>query len=94
MRKALLKGLEIFEESEYRQKRGIIVTDGRATLGGDPVETASQYDRLDVMGLSFGLGGSDPSTNALMAKKGKGKYMYMKKFDDLPMAISRILSGK
>jgi magnesium chelatase subunit D len=94
MRKALLKGLEIFEESEYRQKRGIIVTDGRATLGGDPVETASKYDRLDVMGLSFGLGGSDPSTNALMAKKGKGRYMYIKKFDDLPMAISRILSGK
>jgi len=94
IRKALLKGLEIFKESEYRQKRGIIVTDGRSTLGGDPVEVASKYDRLDVMGLTFGLGGSDPVTNAQMAKNGKGRYMYIKKFDDLPMAIGKILSGK
>jgi Mg-chelatase subunit ChlD len=94
IRKALLKGLEILEESGYRQKRGIIVTDGRATLGGDPVEIAARYDRLDVMGLSFGLGGSDPFTNAQMAKKGKGRYTYIKKFDDLPMAIGRILSRK
>jgi Mg-chelatase subunit ChlD len=94
IRKALLKGLEIFEESEHRQKRGIIVTDGRSTLGGDPVEIASKYDRLDVMGLSFGLGGSDPSTNAQMARKGRGRYRYIEKFDDLPMAIGEILSGR
>jgi Mg-chelatase subunit ChlD len=94
MRRALLKGLEILEESEHRQKRGIIVTDGRSTRGGDPVEIASNYDRLDVMGLSFGLGGSDPSTNAQMAKRGRGRYTYIKQFDDLPMAIGRILSRR
>jgi Mg-chelatase subunit ChlD len=94
IRKALLKGLDMFKESEHREKRGIIVTDGRSTLGGDPVKIAAKYDRLDVMGLTFGIGGSDPSTNAQMAKQGRGRYMYIRKFDDLPMAIGKILSGR
>ena len=54
----------------------------------------AQYDRLHVLGISFGLGGSDPATNAAIARKGRGRYLYITAFDDLPLAISRILAGR
>jgi Mg-chelatase subunit ChlD len=94
IREALLKGLVQLNESKTMSKTGIIVTDGWSTVGGDPVEVAVKYDRLHVLGISFGIGGSDPKTNSQMAKKGKGKYMYVRKYDDLPLAITKILTNK
>jgi len=94
IRETLLEGLELLNESKTHFKTGIIVTDGWATVGGDPVEIASKYDKLHVLGISFGLGGYDPATNSLMAQRGRGRYVYIKKFDDLPIAITKILAGK
>jgi len=94
IRKALLEGLKLLDEAKTKLKTGILVTDGWVTSGGDPVAIASKYDRLHVLGISFGLGGSDPTTNSQIAKRGRGKYNYIKKFDDLPMAITRILTNK
>ena len=67
---------------------------GWSTVGGDPLEIAARYDRLHVLGISFGIGGSDPTTNSQMAKKGKGRYKYVGKYEDLPMAITKILTNK
>ncbi len=94
IRLALLKGLEMLDKTKSKLKTGIIVTDGWATTGGDPVEIAARYDRLHVLGISFGLGGSDPITNKNMAKKGRGKYIHIQRFDDLPFGIVRILTNK
>ena len=94
IRLALQKGIEILEKRKSHFKTGIIVTDGWATTGGDPVEIASKFDRLHVLGISFGIGGSDPITNANMAKYGRGKYLYVNKFEDLPLAITRILTNR
>ncbi len=94
IREALLKGLALLCESKTMSRTGIIVTDGWSTVGGDPVEIAAKYDRLHVLGISFGLGGSDPATNSRMAKKGRGRYMYVGRFDDLPVAITKILTNK
>ncbi len=94
IRLALLKGLEMLDKTQSKIKTGIIVTDGWATTGGDPVEIAARYDRLHVLGISFGLGGSDPITNKNMAKKGRGKYIHIQRFDDLPFGIVRILTNK
>jgi len=94
IREALHKGLALLDESKTMSKTGIIVTDGWSTVGSDPVEIAAKYDRLHVLGISFGLGGSDPATNSQMAKKGRGRYMYVGKFDDLPVAITKILTNK
>jgi len=94
IREALLQGLVLLDESKTMSKTGIIVTDGWSTVGGDPVEIAAKYDRLNVLGISFGLGGSDPATNSQMAKKGRGRYMYVGKFEDLPVAITKILTNK
>ncbi len=93
IRNALRQGLSILNESKIKRKTGILVTDGWATVGGDPVEVAAKFDRLHVLGISFGLGGSDPNTNRLMAKKGRGRYMYVGAYDDLPVAITKILSN-
>jgi Mg-chelatase subunit ChlD len=94
IREALLQGLSVLAEAKTMLKTGILVTDGWATVGGDPVDAASKYDRLHVLGISFGLGGADPSTNIQIAKKGRGRYMYVGAFDDLPMAITKILSNR
>lgn len=94
IRKALLAGLDLLKESKTMVRTAILVTDGWATVGGDPVEIASKYDRLHVLGISFGFGGCDPAANTLMAKKGNGRYMYVRAFDDLPATISKILANR
>ncbi len=94
IRDALIQGLFLLGESKTMLKTGIIVTDGWATVGGDPVEISRKYDRLHVLGISFGLGGSDPQTNMLMAQHGRGRYMYVQRFDDLPLAITKILTSR
>jgi Mg-chelatase subunit ChlD len=94
LREALLDGWALLNEARTVTRTGILVTDGWATVGGDPVEVAAKYDRLHVLGISFGLGGSDPATNAAIARKGRGRYLYVTKFDDLPLAITRILTNR
>jgi Mg-chelatase subunit ChlD len=94
IRAALLHGWELLNEAQTTVKTGILVTDGWSTVGGDPTKVAAKYDRLHVLGISFGLGGSDPATNAAIARKGRGAYMYVRSFDDLPLAITRILSNR
>jgi Mg-chelatase subunit ChlD len=94
IRRALLEGLSLLREAKTMSRTGILVTDGWATVGGDPVEIAAKFDRLHVLGISFGLGGSDPVTNRLMAKKGGGRAMYVGSFEDLPLAITRILTDR
>lgn len=94
IRLALQKGYEMLSSSKTSQKIGILVTDGWATVGGDPVEIAKRFEKLHVLGISFGIGGSDPTLNAKMARTGRGKYMHVKNFDDLPLAIAKILRNK
>ena len=94
IRHALLQGLTLLGEAKTAYRTGILVTDGWATVGGDPVEVAAKYDRLHVLGISFGLGGSDPRANRLMAKKGNGRSMYVGSFEDLPSAITKILTNR
>ncbi|MBU3948702.1 MAG: VWA domain-containing protein [Proteobacteria bacterium] len=94
IRKALLDGLSLLNESKTMHKTGILVTDGWATKGGDPVEIAAKFDRLHVLGISFGTGGSDRATNVLMAQKGHGRYRFIQRFDDLPIAIAKIIANK
>jgi Mg-chelatase subunit ChlD len=94
LRGALLDGWALLNEAQTMTRTGILVTDGWATVGGDPVEVAAKFDRLHVLGISFGLGGSDPATNAAMARKGRGRYLFVRKYDDLPLAITRILTNR
>jgi Mg-chelatase subunit ChlD len=94
IRRALLGGWALLNVSQTVSKIGIIVTDGWATTGGDPIEAAGKYDRLHVLGISFGLGGGDPALNAAMAERGRGKYLYVREFDDLPKAVTRILTNR
>jgi len=94
IKKALASGIELLKRSKTLFKTGILVTDGWATTGGDPVEMASKFDRLHVLGISFGLGGCDPLTNAQMAKRGRGRYHHIARFDDLPAAINRVLTAR
>jgi Mg-chelatase subunit ChlD len=94
IRSALLKGLGLIGEAKTALRTGILVTDGWSTVGGDPVEVATRYDRLHVLGISFGLGGSDPAANRLMAEKGRGRYRYVGSYEDLPAAITRILTDR
>jgi Mg-chelatase subunit ChlD len=92
IKKALQSGHTLLMESKSSLKTGILVTDGWVTTGGDPLEITAKYQRLHVLGITFGLGGSDPETNSRMAKRGRGKYTHVRNFDDLLLAISKILA--
>lgn len=92
IREALRGGLELLGRTKTKVKTGILVSDGWSTVGGDPAPVASKYDRLHVLGISFGLGGCDPAANSRIARRGRGRYLYVNRFSDLPMAILRILS--
>jgi hypothetical protein len=84
-------GHSLLEQSKTKHKVGILVSDGWATVGGDPLPAAAGFKQLHVLGISLGLGGSDPDTNARIARKGKGRYLYVRDFNDLPLAVKKIL---
>jgi len=90
--KALKMGVSELREanifSDIGECMGILVTDGWVTSGGDPRNVAGEYSKLHVIQVGVG-GGRDESIELAMdlARIGRGKYLFVKRFDDLPNAI-------
>jgi len=92
----LLKGLEQMEgclaKEDYSERLGILVTDGWATTGGDPLEVAMQYPRLHV--LQIGVGGGRIESTRLceeVASVGHGVHTLIDDINELPYALMNIL---
>jgi MoxR-like ATPase len=92
IREALEKGLEELDKFCLHERVGILVTDGWATAGGDPVKIADHYPRLHVLRVPLGIGGGDSEMCANLAKAGRGNYSYVHNFYQLPRAILYVLS--
>ncbi len=88
---ALEKGLEQLSKQVAREKLGIIITDGQATLGDSPARMAADYPRLHVLQVPIGVGGGDDRTCLRMAQEGRGKRRKLKNFEEIPGAILEIL---
>ncbi len=68
-----------------RRRLGIIATDGRSTEGRDPVALARQFDFLAVIHLQGP--GSHRDSSIAMAQAGKGVFLEVESFDELPGRI-------
>lgn len=88
---ALEMGLGELNRLHLQEKQGILITDGWATAGGDPVKTAEKYPKLHVIQVPLSVGGGDSEMCKVLAKVGKGKYSYVHDFQRLPRAIMHIL---
>ena len=87
---ALEKGLEELNIYDLPEKLGILITDGCVTKGGNPLHIAGKYPRLHVIQVPFTISG-DFTMCKNLAKAGRGKYSYVKNFQELPRAIMNIL---
>jgi Mg-chelatase subunit ChlD len=88
---ALEVGLEQLSETQAKKKFGIIVTDGWATKGGNPIDVAGLYPKLHVIEVPLGVGGGDKKTCADMAKAGGGRHFNVIDFNDLPRKLLLLL---
>ncbi|MEN3024958.1 MAG: vWA domain-containing protein [Candidatus Methanosuratincola petrocarbonis] len=91
IRVGLEKGFEQLSKSSAHEKVGVLVTDGWATVGEDPVEIASKFPRLHVIQAPFGFCGGDEEMCNRIAVAGRGKRIYVEKFEELPGAILQSL---
>jgi len=85
----LKKGLTELNRARSTRKLGIIITDGNYTIGGDPVRIASLYPKLHVMMVQDY--DSKESLCREMSSVGKGKFVKIENFDDLPKALHSLL---
>ncbi len=89
---ALRVGLEELRKVNAHERVGILVTDGWVTKGADPINTAGKYPRLHVVQVPMGIGGGSFTTCKRLAKASRGKYSYVKDFNELPRALMRTLN--
>ena len=87
---ALKKGLRELSYGSKPDKVGILVTDGKYTEGGYPLPWASKFKRLYVlMTEDYNI---DEDLCRKMADQGGGKAYSVKRYEDLPYRLHRILS--
>ncbi len=89
---ALEMGLEQLGKASFRVKMGILITDGIHTTG-DPVPMAEKYQILHVLGVPSVRGKVIKVENCKrMAEAGKGKFLMLKNYEDIPSTVLKILA--
>ncbi len=88
----LVKGLEELHKIKTREKFGIIVTDGAFNRGGDPKYIAKEFPKLHVIGMP----NNEPHLNGektcrRIAKAGRGKYIPVEKYNEIPRTLVELL---
>jgi len=85
----LKKGLSELNRARSVRKLGMIITDGNYTVGGDPTKMASLYPKLHViMTQDYD---SKETLCREMASVGKGRFVKIRDFDDVPKALHSLL---
>jgi uncharacterized protein with von Willebrand factor type A (vWA) domain len=85
----LHEGLNQLKRSRRPDRVGILLSDGKYTLGGDPLLVAKNYLRLHVVLLGdFNI---DPRLCAAMAAAGHGRLYEARSFEALPRVLHRLL---
>ncbi len=86
----LHRGLEELQRGRHRERVGILMTDGIANTGGDPVDAAAGYPRLHVVQV-----GSEERqgarTCAAMADAGHGRRYRAIIYAQLPSVVRQLI---
>jgi MoxR-like ATPase/Mg-chelatase subunit ChlD len=95
IQEALRRGAEELELAKtfkwVGERIGIIITDGWVTAGGDPRDVAIRFPKLHC--LQVGIGGGLQDSEDLckdLARIGRGDYIFVEDFSELPNHIIRI----
>ena len=94
MSDGLSKGLKELSKVKRSGKRwGILITDGEWNVGGDPTLVAAKFPLLHVIATpskgkiaKYGL-----EACKKIAKAGKGRFVVVKKFSEIPRLLIRLL---
>jgi len=88
---ALDTGLKQMEKASYKAKIGVLITDGIHTTG-NPVPTAEEYPALHVLATPSPRGKVVNFENCRrLAKAGKGKFLILRNYEDVPSTVLRLL---
>ena len=85
----LRKGLNELTSSRAKDKVGVMITDGNYTAGKDPCEVATEYPQLFVIMVKSH--DSKPQLCERMARLGKGKFVAVDTFEELPRVLRNLL---
>lgn len=85
----LEEGLKQLKHGRHASRIGILLSDGKYTLGSDPLKAARQFRRLNVVLL--GDFNTDPRLCAAMAEAGCGRVYEARSFESLPRILHRLL---
>jgi len=86
---ALSKGIRELNHTIAKDKFGILITDGNYTAGKDPAVLAAQYPKLLVIMIKSH--DSRPELCEQMAELGKGKFVAVDPFEELPRILRDLL---
>jgi Mg-chelatase subunit ChlD len=88
---ALDTGLKQMEKASFKTKIGVLITDGIHTTG-NPVPTAEEYPALHVLATPSPRGKVVNFENCRrLAKAGKGKFLVLRNYEDVPQTVLRLL---
>jgi len=87
---ALARGLKELAQGRHKERFGIIITDGRYTIGGDPLPLAAKYPRLFVLATEDYK--MDRDLCRAMAEAGRGRSYPVDDYAELPWALSGLLN--
>ena len=87
---ALARGLKELARGRHKERFGIIITDGRYTIGGDPLPLAAKYPRLFVLATEDYK--MDRDLCRAMAEAGRGRSYPVDDYAELPWALSGLLN--
>jgi len=85
----LRAGIAELNSSKAKEKVGLIITDGNYTAGKDPGEVAAQFPKLFVIMIKSH--DSKPELCERMAFMGKGRYVAVDSFDEVPSVLRNLL---
>ena len=85
----LRTGINELTGSKAKDKVGVIITDGNYTAGKDPSEIAAEYPKLFVIMIKSH--DSKPQLCERMAELGKGKFVSVDTFEEIPRVLRNIL---
>ncbi len=86
---ALKCGAQQLCRSRRREQCGILITDGKYTVGGSPLPLAGRFRTLHV--LMTEDYSNDPALCKRMAATGRGQMLPVRAYEDLPRRIERLL---
>ena len=83
-------GLDALSNSRRRDRVGIVMTDGIANTGGNPVDIAGEYPRLHVVQIGS-MERQGTRTCTAMAKAGRGRRYCAIIYPQLPTVVRQLV---